>query len=150
MEQIGSRLRLAYYDASDGPRVMIFGPMDADFRSLQELFARLSRTPSRPCELQEQPFVASFGGTRITLASSGPMFAQTGCTRQGIQRVKDASGPVFEWCRTAEGWDYLAKLIDALVAGATPGHQYLTRYPAEDAIVVVSKGEYGDDVLQGD
>lgn len=150
MEQIGSKLRLAYYDAPDGPRLMIFGPLDADFRSLRELFARLSRTSGEPCELHEQPFVAPFGGTRICLATTGPMFEQKRSTRQGIQRVKDACGPVFVWHRTAEGWDYLAKLIDPLVAGTAPGHQYLTLYPGEDAIVVVSKGEYGDDVVKGD
>ena len=78
MGKIGSRLRLTYYDASDGPRVMIFGPLDADFGSLQQLFTRLSGAPSQPCELDRQPFIAAFGGTKITLASSGPMFAQKG------------------------------------------------------------------------
>lgn len=150
MEPIESKLRLAYYDAPDGPRVMIFGPVGADFRSLRELFARLGRTSGESCELHEQPFVASFGGTRITLTSSGPMFDQTQGSRQGIRRVTGTSGPVFAWHRTLEGWDYLAKLIDALAESPRAGHQYLTNYPSEDAIVVVSKGEYGDEVLQGE
>jgi hypothetical protein len=128
---------------------MIFGPLDADFGSLQQLFTRLSRAPSDPCELDQQPFVAAFSGTKITLASSGPMFAQKGHAT-GIRRVKAASGLVFEWCRTAEGWDYLAKLIEPIVTKADAAHQYLTSYPSEDVIVVLSKGEYGDDVLQGD
>ena len=147
MHEIGSKLRLTYYDASDGPRVMIFGPLDADFGSLQRLFTRLSGSPSEPCELDQQPFIAAFGGTKITLASSGPMFAQKGHAT-GIRRVKAAIGPAFEWRRTNEGWDYLAKLIEPIVTKGHAGHQYLTSYPSEDVIVVVSKGEYGDDVLQ--
>jgi hypothetical protein len=149
MDQIGLRLRLTHYDASDGPRVMIFGPLDADFGSLQQLFVRLSQAPTEPCELDQQEFIAAFSGTKITLTSSGPMFGTKGCA-VGIRRVKDASAPVYEWRRTAEGWDYLAKLIGPIVNEMHAGHQYLTNYPSEDAIVVVSKGEYGDDVLQAD
>lgn len=52
------------------------------------------------------------------------------------------------WTHAAEGWDYLDALVDGLVKDTVPGHQYLTRYPDEDAIVVFSKGEYSDDVLR--
>jgi len=67
---------------------------------------------------------------------------------QGVRRRPSDVSPVFEWLRTQEGWDYLAELIDGLVKDTSPGHQYLSAYPSEDAIVVVSKGEYGDEVLQ--
>ena len=40
-----------------------------------------------------------------------------------------------------------AELVDELARSPGPGHQYLTTHPGDDAIVVVSKGEYGDDVL---
>lgn len=149
MEQLGTRLRLAYYDASDGPRVMIFGPLEADFYRLQELFVQLSQKPDKICELHEQAFVVPFGGTKITLISSGPMFGEKNI-RQGIQRVKGSECPVFEWHQAAVEWDCLARLTEALVVNTSPGHQYLTHYPSEDAIVVVSKGEYSDDVLQED
>ena len=43
---------------------------------------------------------------------------------------------------------YSADLIDGLVASESAGHQYLDRFPYEDAIVVVSKAEYDDDVLE--
>lgn len=148
MDNIESKLRLAYYDASDGPRVMIFGPLHAEFGALQELFMRLGTRSVSRCELHKQPFIAPFGGVEITLASSGSMFAKTHRGFQGIRRVRDARAPVFEWRRTEEGWDYLAKLIEPIVTESTAGHQYLTAYPGEDAIVVVSKGEYGDEVLK--
>ena len=44
----------------------------------------------------------------------------------------------------------LAELIDGLIKCPTAGHQYLTRYPDEDAIAVVSKGEYGDEMLESE
>ena len=147
MESLGQKLRITYYDASDGPRIVIFGPLDADFQNLQQAFTQLSQSPGETCELHKQPFVASFGGTSLVLVCSGPMFGKKRDVVQGIRRVAGSTLPIFNWQRTAEGWDYLAELISSLVKSQTPGHQYLTRYPAEDAIVVVSKGEYGDDVL---
>jgi hypothetical protein len=148
MDQLGSKLRLTFYDASDGPRIVLFGPADADFQSLQRLFVRLSQTPEMTCELADQPFIAAFGGTKVLLVCSGPMFPHKRSGGQGIRRVESVTLPVFEWRRSAEAWDYLAELIDPIVKESTPGHHYLTRYPGEDAIVVLSKGEYGDNILQ--
>jgi hypothetical protein len=50
------------------------------------------------------------------------------------------------------GWrvDYLVELMDGLIQSKTAGHQYLTDYPKDDAIIVVSKGEYSDALLQAD
>jgi hypothetical protein len=42
----------------------------------------------------------------------------------------------------------LAELLDGMIQSKKPGHQYLTRFPDEDAIVVVSKGEYSDEMLK--
>ena len=148
MEELGTKLRLAYYAASDGPRVMIFGPCGADFRSLQQLFERLSHSPTQSYKLHEQAFIAAFGGVEITLSCSGPLFSPTSNSRSNFCQTSGSREPVFEWLRSAEGWDYLAALIDSLVQATEPGHQYLTGFPSEDAIVVVSKGEYGDDVLK--
>jgi hypothetical protein len=143
---IGNKLRLAYYDASDGPRIMLFGPLEVDLLSLQQLFRRLAAGEG-PFDLHALPFVEAFGGVRLTLQSSGPMFASGRGKPQGI-RLTSSESPEFQWRRTAEGWDYLAELIDGIVKNGGSGHQYLTAYPNEDAIVVVSKGEYSDEVLQ--
>jgi len=139
-------LRLAFYAASDGPRVMIFGPSTADFRALQQQFAWLAQSSECECELHEQSFFRPFSAVRITARNVGPIFSGASVRRQGIRRVEGAEAPCFEWCRTSEGWDYLAKLMDGLTR-VDAGHQYLTSYPSEDAIVVVSKGEYDDDIL---
>ena len=148
MNQLGRKLRLALYEASDGPRVMIFGPLDADFSSLQKLFVQLSQKPGMSCKLEEEPFVATFGGVSVSMSCSGPMFSEINSAAHGLRRNQQESDPVFKWQRSAEGWDYLAELIHVLATGTNGGHQYLTSYPSEDAIVVVSKGEYGDEVLE--
>src|SRR4051812_39710923 len=74
MDQLGSKLRLTFYDASDGPRIVLFGPTNADYQSLQGVFIRLSQTPGMTCELADQPFIAAFGGTKVLMSCSGPMF----------------------------------------------------------------------------
>lgn len=142
------RIRLTYYDASDGPRIMLFGPLEADFRSIQELFLSISHSPQMVVELHSQPFVVPFGEVRLTLTNTGTFFPRSHDAKCGIRRVQDAKRVEFTWGRTSEGWDYLAELIDPIVNDRSPGHQYLTSYPSEDAIVVLSKGEYGDEVLK--
>ncbi len=149
MEQLGSKLRLAYYDASDGPRLMIFGPAGADFAALRQLFKEMSLSPGQTVALHEKSFVAAFGGTALTLLSTGSSDSTNRGFQQGVRRVVNTTTPVFQWMRSTEGWDYLAELIEPLATRVSSGHQYLTRYPDEDAIVVVSQGEYGDEVLQG-
>jgi len=147
IDEPGKRLRMAFYDASDGPRIVLFGPLDADFGSLIAVFRDLSRTVGMTCELHRQPFVAPFGGLSLTLVSSGSMFAEKRGAPQGVRRVAASELPAFEWHRTSEGWDYLAELIAPFGKSPQPCHQYLSRFPGEDAIVVLSQGEYTDDVL---
>lgn len=129
---------------------MLFGPMLVDLKSLQECFYQLGEGEGA-FEFDLLPTVYNSGEVRLRLQSLGESFKVSGVThdaRQGIRRIQ-GDQPSFTWTRTNEGWNYLAELLEDLVNSDEPGHQYLTRYPDEDAIVVVSKGEYGDDVLRG-
>jgi hypothetical protein len=147
MKETSCNLNLAFYDASDGPRIMIFGPLNGCFEKLQEVFRTLSQCGG-PVEIHHLPFIKAHGGLRLVASCTGSIFKQPGGKIQGLREKPSPYGRHFEWQRTAEGWDYLAELIDGLVRSSTPGHQYLSAYPKEDAIVVVSKGEYGDEILQ--
>jgi hypothetical protein len=144
----GKKIRMSFLEASDGPRIMLFGPLDVDLGSLQQTFRKLSQECSY-LQLEEQQFIVPFGGIRVLAKCSGAMInGKKEGNRQGI--LRRSTNPVeFEWTRSAEGWDYLAELIDGLIQSKTAGHQYLTRYPDENVIVVVSKGEYSDEVLSG-
>lgn len=146
MENLTNEIRMAFYEGSDGPRIMLFGPAHMDLHGLQSLFRKLAGGEG-PFELHSLPFIKPFGGVKITAICSGSIFEERG-KAQGITKIRSAGANQYEWRRTAEGWDYLAELIDPLVKEGAQGHQYLTRYPGEDAIVVVSRGEYSDDVLK--
>lgn len=139
------KIRLALYTSPDAPRVMLFGPMEADLASLKACFVGLSKREAE-LDLHSLPFIHAVN-VGLRLRSLGPLFySKSRDGRQGLRRhLHDPH--TFTWSRTNEGWDYLAELLDGLIKSQSAGHQYLTRYPDEDAIVVVSKGEYGDDVL---
>ena len=146
MNDVSTKLRLALYEAPDGPRVMLFGSLQGEFRKLQECFRNLASN-QRPLEIHSLSFIQPFGDIRLIASCSGSMLEPLAEKAQGLRKVDDVNGHEFNWLRTAEGWEYLADLIDGLVTSSNPGHQYLSNYPTEDAILVVSKGEYGDDVL---
>ncbi|MFZ0819217.1 MAG: hypothetical protein WAM91_04055 [Candidatus Acidiferrales bacterium] len=146
MESLDRKFRLTFLNASDGPRIMLFGPMDVDIGALQQVFRQLSRECGQ-VQLDQQQFVVPFRGIQVLAKCSGSVIdKKSSGNRQGIFRRQDNPSH-FEWTRSAEGWDYLAELIDGLAQSQTAGHQYLTHYPGEDAIVVLSKGEYSDSVL---
>jgi hypothetical protein len=139
-------IRVAYYSASDGPRIMLFGPIDVDFLPLQDCFRRLSKGAA-PTDLQTQPFVFVAGDVQLRMETSGEMFrSDVKSAALGLRRIC-ADSNHFTWTRTNEGWDYLCELINSSVISKSPGHQYLTSHPDDDAIVVISRGEYGDEVL---
>lgn len=146
MHSSDARIRLSFFDASDGPRIVFFGPLDVDLAALQQCFRRLSQEGGQ-IQLDKEQFVLPFGGIQVLAKCSGAVIkGRNEGKQQGIFR-RPGLPFCFDWTRSADGWDYLAELIDGLVQSKTAGHQYLTRYPGEDAIVVVSKGEYSDDVL---
>jgi hypothetical protein len=143
-----TQLRLAHYNAFDGPRLMIVGSIDADFLSLQELFRQLSQKSDISIELHKQPFVTSFQNLALTLSSAPPKSKY----RRGLHRTPTSEEFSFHWTLTPDDWDDLVELIDPVVKNSHPGHQYLNDLLASDpddvATVVASKGEYGDDILR--
>jgi len=125
---------------------MLFGPLDVDILALQNCFRKLAKE-CEDIELDKQSFIVPIGGIRLLARCTGQVIPRSKAEhRQGVLKL-GGNHYHFEWSRSAEGWDYLAELLDGLVRCDGPAHQYLTRYPDEDAIVAVSKGEYADDVV---
>jgi len=147
MESLGRKLRMCLVEASDGLRIVLFGPMDADIDALQRSFVLLSRDCGY-LQLERQRYVAAFGGVRILLQCSvSPKGASNHASRKGL--FKNTNDPFqFEWTLSAEDWDDLAAMIYGLVSSDDVGHQYLTRHPQDDATLVVSRGEYSDEILK--
>jgi hypothetical protein len=144
MTNYGRSIRLSFYRASDGLRVMFFGPLYADFASLQRCFRKIAAS-TVPVQMDTEDFIVAFSGIKIRALSSGAML-DISKIRQGFHSSAN-SATHFQWACTNERWEYLAELIDGLIESTVPGHLYLTHFPDEDAIVVVSKGEYSDSVL---
>lgn len=90
----GGGLRMAAYDASDGRRVVIFGPMDGDFSKLRGLLAQLADGTTTMADLHDQSFVEAADGVRLTLVADERAIA-------GVRRL-DKGGvdlPVDEFLR---------------------------------------------------
>ncbi|MEL7497434.1 MAG: hypothetical protein AAFN77_07470 [Planctomycetota bacterium] len=140
-----TQIRLAFYESPTEPRIMMFGPMSVDLKSLEDCFKRLSRGEAQ-VEFHALPFVFAHGDIKLRMCSVGRVDGGDSRIASGLCRVENELDS-FEWARTCEGWGYLAELLSGLTVSPKPAHQYVTRYPDEDAIVVVSKGEYDDSVM---
>jgi hypothetical protein len=147
MDALKSKLRLAYYDSIDGPRILISGFPGGSFSELKRLFFELGRQPEGSCQLETQEFIEAVGGIEIALCCWGPPFPRRSNTYPLLRRVMGFASPKFNWCYPAKRWKSMAQSLDTLIGRQTAGHIYLTSYPAESAIVVASKGEYDSDVL---
>jgi hypothetical protein len=130
------KLALDYYDASDGPRIVLFGSLDGPFNALQALFKRLIQS-DQPIEFQNEPFIQSSAGVQIVASR-----CKRSSTSQGVAHCTTDHGEKFQWSLTSEDWDDVSELMDSLIRSPTSCHQYLSRHTHDDAIVVVSKGEY--------
>lgn len=140
-DALGRKIRMSFLEASDGPRVMLFGPLDVDIGSLQALFRQLGQQHG-PVRFEDQEFIAPFGGVRLIARCLGIGKEEK---RGSLKRVTKELE--FEWERSPAGWLDLAELVHGLLEDPTAGHQYLARFPRDAATVVVSKGEYSDEVL---
>ncbi|MCA8992936.1 MAG: hypothetical protein KDA88_13185 [Planctomycetaceae bacterium] len=133
-------IRLGFYTSCDGPRLLLFGPMTVDFRPLQDAFRQLGQN-EQSIQLEAQPFVSS---TKVTLTLTSIVTPQSGLLpRLSQDDLK------FTWSGQLDGWDILADLIATTVQAKHACHQYLTSYPDDDAIVVISRGEYPDEAMDG-
>jgi hypothetical protein len=146
MKSLGRKVRMSFYKASDGPRIMLFGPMDVDLVALQRCFRELSEG-GKDIRLDREPFVIPFGGVELVAKCLGSSVGIKKLRRQQGLVKKSNDAAHFEWRRSAEGWDEIVELMNGLIRSAVSSHQYLADSTYDDAIIVVSKGEYSDDVI---
>ena len=144
MQQLNRRIRIAFTQSSDGPRLTLFGPMDVDFTSLHSLFVKLSCGQAH-YELHELSFTYAIGAVRVYVQSSGT--EQCPGNWQGICEVPSQSGKEFQWRWSGREWEAIAELVASLIKSEIPSHQYLNVGAGEDIIIVLSKGEYIDGVF---
>lgn len=146
--ELGRKLRMTFYKSSEGPCVVLFGPLDVELDALRDCFQSLSHGGS-PVQLDETEFIVPFGGIRVLARGLAVTSGDGGSRRRVALRNGDA-GPTFVWTQSADAWDNAAELVEGLIDSPIAGHQYLSEYPADDAIIIVSKGEFHDSVLAED
>ena len=131
-------LMLDHYESADGPRVMILARDSDAVRQLSCIFSELAEGTVTEVNLDALPFVGISSDVCIKClrVSKDP---------HGIFRLENKGGHSFVWRHSPESWDYFVALLQGLTDSPEPGHHYLSEYPGEDVIVVVSKQEYSID-----
>ena len=145
-----SLIRMAYHEGSDGPRLTLFGPMEAAFNSLHRSFCQLAECAmnemNEPIHFDCLPWVFAANGIKLDL------FSYDEAKPRGIRDswrfgIRRKSLNHFEWKLVQEDWQYQAELMEHFLSSDTPCHQYLMSCGWDEVTVVISKGEYPDSVL---
>ncbi len=124
-----------FYDGAYGPTIILIASSPAACVWLQDVFRELARGGlSRT--LTAEP------GVRFTNVEVIEMVCRPDGPRVTLGRGTDERA--FVWSATADGWLYLADLVQPLVDGGA-GHQYLTDDKDDVALIELSSGE--QDVL---
>jgi hypothetical protein len=133
-----TQFSMSVYPGSDFPRIMLWGPQDVDVESLREIFLRLSQG-AVSIQLETQPVIKSRSDLSIRLSS----IAANDVGDRSALGLHQCYGQQnqFQWLCERETWSELAELLTGL-NGVDAGHHYLTECPADDALIVISKGEY--------
>lgn len=140
MSQIDStKIHLTYIETSYGPWILIFGSIHSDFTPLINLFNDLSTGEKLYCELHHESYIISQGNVEVTIKS----FPEKYCFKTLQQKF---GGLVFEWFCSPDEWEDCKEKITSLADATNTGHQYLFSQASTKTLVVVSKGEYSEDI----
>jgi len=146
------RIRLVFISAFkfSEPTLLFYKPIkwpaiDPNlFVPLENLFRMLGETKISQLDIHEQPYIKVLGG--LELHAHCDIGEGSWGQRQGIIRAHNHKQPRFDWVCTPSTWIEFAHLISGLVDSG--GHQYLDCGPAEDAMVMISDGEYLDEEFE--
>ncbi len=131
-------LRYAFFpDFNLGPKLLFWGD-NADMLTLSAFLRQMAVAP-REVRLSEVGFCSAAGDTVIVVPQEG--------AAGGVTRVHGEE-KAFRWELDASNAEWFAELIDVLAESSRCGHQYLEHWRSGgDIIVMVSCGEYPDDLL---
>jgi len=138
-----TKIRLAYIETSDGPWILIFGSMLSDFSPLINLFDDLSTGKKQFCELHHESYIIPHDDIEVNMNSLSS-HKKWGAWGDLCKKRTDALA--FEWCGSTEIWEDCMEKIAVLAASTNSGHQYVFAEAMSEVVVVVSKGEYSDDI----
>lgn len=125
--------RLGFFEDFLGADTIL---IDGDQGALAALATELKKLENPAAELlriHELPYVEARGALQLT---AFPVDRELGVRR------RHADWPCFTWRHSEEGWLEAAEKIEAVALGRG-GHAWLECIGVEDAVVMVSSGEYG-------
>ena len=129
-------LRYAYFQTfKGGPTLLIWGaPGD---------LARLYEVLVQRADGEGPEVFADIAGSHSADGSS--ILLETVGESEGLRR-DEVEPDVFHWRMERDGWFEFAEWIEPL-AHQPSGHQYLRCHADDDIVVLVSSGEYPDDLM---
>ncbi|MCI0398472.1 MAG: hypothetical protein L0332_35285 [Chloroflexi bacterium] len=128
-----------YYQGAYGPTIRMAPTTLESLRRLRDFFLDLA-------EGRQEVELEDLGPARMVGIQSlsfrlGTRESPLGGTLQG--RRQTATGLEFVWTNSAQEWMDCADMVDNMIVGGEPGHQYLTVEGVDDALVEVSYAESG-------
>jgi hypothetical protein len=110
-----------------------------------ERLRKLGQQVIHAVAFQDEPYMLVRGGIKLDAESHRPGTLRWG--NQGLTKVGRPEDLQFKWICDAETWMDFADLVLTLVRGGS-GHQYLRASPGDEAMVMVSRGEYLDEEFE--
>jgi hypothetical protein len=109
--------------------------MTAHFIELKQIFDLLSITPNtQNIELHSLPFIQPLSDIKITMRNCK--------IQRGFIQNNDCNPHQFSWDWSSAAWKSIADTVELIIDSQIPCHKYVSCYPRESAIVLISKGEY--------
>jgi hypothetical protein len=125
--------RIGYFEGFKGANTILVCGDDEGLQQLAYHLRTLEDATAEPVNLHSLPFVHVQGDVALT---AHPANRELGVCRAGATLN-------FAWRHSEEGWLESAEQIEAIVRGSG-GHCVLGETATGDAIVMISKGEYGE------
>ena len=148
-------LYLDYY-GPEVPTIVIFGQIDGPFKLLHDLIRWMASHPDEPAisleSLSFMKFLAPIDFDVVCKTRPNGHHAEFWGLRQNNRPRRSfmdfvmRNAPVqpalphFTLTEPPEAWENFGYLMKGM-EGTTPGHQYLTNYPSDDATLIISRGE---------
>jgi hypothetical protein len=139
--KLNEKIKIVFYEGSDGPRLVFAGSETIDFRPLQDVFRSLSANIGMNIDIKSLPFIETTNNIEIRMINIGSIFNIPSKPYQGIKYTESFLIKNFTWSKSTEGWDYIAEIISPIVIEQRPSHQYLSSSEQDDVTVVISRGE---------
>ncbi|HPD28841.1 MAG TPA: hypothetical protein PLL20_02520 [Phycisphaerae bacterium] len=128
---------MAYFREFLGEDTILITGEAADLLVLAKRLRVLEDPASQPIPIHALPFVTAQGGLQLTAHPVG---------QDLVLRLRENAGGLlcFDWQYSEDGWLEVVEKIEHLATSGKAGHNWMNGDYADDAVVMVSRGEYDD------